>query len=186
MPVWSIEPVGARPSVSLRSWRAYEVPLNGPEAPWTLHVVGYSLEDESGQVSSAIQAFDPESACCRSRSGRVYLLMGAHGSNADAEYTWQRWKEVASLVEDRDVSGVVFSAIVAAARKGWRLPPLDNPHVVRAREILRTWSDEQFAAWWNNRSSFLGGRRPRDLLESEPELGVAGAKDQYEGEQYCG
>lgn len=183
MPVWSIEPVGAQPSVFLRSWRAYEVPLTGPDAPWTLHVVGYSLEDESGQVSSAIQAFDPESACCRSKSGRVYLLMGAPGSNADAEYTWQRWKEVASLAEERDVSDFMFAAIFAAARKGWCLPPLHNPHVASARDILRTWSDEQFNAWWNNRSSFLGARRPRDILQSEPELVVAGAKYQYEWER---
>jgi hypothetical protein len=170
--------------VTLRDW--FEVPLNGPDAPWTLHMLGFSLEDQTGQVSSPILAFDPDSGCCRSGGGSIYRLIGAPGANAGAECAWTRWKTAASVTAERDVSQAMFDAIFAPATKGWTPSPRGNPHVARAREILRDWSDAQFDAWFNNRSSFLDACRPRDILASKPELVVAAAQDQYDSEQYCG
>lgn len=56
-------------------------------------------------------------------------------------------------------------------------PPVDNPQLVTAREILRHWSDSRFETWWNSTSGFLNGRRPREVITTEPEMVVAAAQD---------
>lgn len=46
--------------------------------------------------------------------------------------------------------------------------PLEVPHVARAKRSLAAWSDAQFGACWNSSSSFLDGRRRREVLAMEP------------------
>lgn len=48
MPVWSIDSIEDRPDVTLRDWAAFEVPLHGPDLPWTRHLAGWSCEDQQG------------------------------------------------------------------------------------------------------------------------------------------
>jgi hypothetical protein len=117
MTVWTIAPVELRPDVTLESWAVFEVPLNGPDQPWTRHLAGYSLEDGQGQVCSAVESFDPATGQCVTRSGRVYRLRGRPGLGQDAEYVWRRWKRIASITEERDVTKEVF-AEMSAARPG--------------------------------------------------------------------
>ncbi|GAB3758905.1 hypothetical protein GCM10028796_05280 [Ramlibacter monticola] len=114
MPVWLIAPVEDRPSVTLRSWSVYEVPLLGDGQPWTRHFVGHSVEDRHGQVSSAVESFDPATGCGRTSSGRIYRLQGQAGGHADARHTWKRWKEINMISAERDVTPEVQGAIAAA------------------------------------------------------------------------
>lgn len=114
MSVWSIAPVELRPDVTLESWAVFEVPLNGPEQPWTRHLAGYSLEDGQGQVCSAVESFDPATGQCITSSGRVYRLRGRPGLGPDAAYVWRRWKRIASITEERDVTREVFAELKAA------------------------------------------------------------------------
>lgn len=117
MPVWSIDSIEDRPDVTLRDWAVFEVPLHGPGQPWTRHLAGWSCEDQQGQVCSPVQQFDPRTGSCLTESGRVYRLKGRPGLNADAEYVWNRWKRIASITAERDVTKEVFAA-VNAAREG--------------------------------------------------------------------
>lgn len=114
MPVWSIDSIEDRPDVTLRDWAAFEVPLHGPDQPWTRHLAGWSCEDQQGQVCSAVQQFDPQTGSCLTESGRVYRLKGRPGLNSDAQYVWNRWKRIAAITEQRDVTLEVSAAIKAA------------------------------------------------------------------------
>lgn len=114
MPVWNIDSIEDRPDVTLRDWAAFEVPLHGPDQPWTRHLAGWSCEDSQGQVCSAVQHFYPVTGTCITESGRVYRLTGRPGLNADAQYVWNRWKRIASVTEQRDVTKEAYDAIQAA------------------------------------------------------------------------
>jgi len=114
MPTWPIDSVEDRPDVTLRSWAAFDVPLNGTHQPWTRHFTGWSCEDGQGQVCSAVQHFDPATGKCVTESGRVYRLLGRPGHDLDAKYVWQRWKRIANVHEERDVTSEVLAAIQAA------------------------------------------------------------------------
>lgn len=111
MSVWSIDSIEDRPDVTLRDWAVFEVPLNGPGQPWTRHLAGWSCEDQQGQVCSAVQQFDPRTASCLTESGRVYRLLGRPGLNADAEYVWNRWKRIAGLTDEREVTKEIADAL---------------------------------------------------------------------------
>jgi hypothetical protein len=114
--VWPIAPVDERPDVTLTDWAAFEVPLNGVDQPWTRHLAGWSCEDTQGQVCSAIESFDPATGQCVTSSGRVYRLKGRPGLCSDASYVWRRWKRIASVEDERNVTGSVFQAMEAAQR----------------------------------------------------------------------
>lgn len=117
MPVWSIDSIEDRPDVTLRDWAVFEVPLHGPDQPWTRHLAGWSCEDQQGQVCSPVEQFDPQTASCLTESGRVYRLSGRPGLNADPEYVWNRWKRIAGITEQREVTKEVADAL-RAAKKG--------------------------------------------------------------------
>lgn len=121
MPVWRIDPVEQRPQVTLRSWAVYEVPLDGQNKPWTRHLAGYTLEEQPGQVSSPVLTFDPAAGRCVTRSGRIYQLHGRPGLSSDALYVWSRWKDLAGIAVERDVTDEtceVLERVQAATRLG--------------------------------------------------------------------
>ncbi len=119
MAVWQIDSIEDRPDVTLRDWAVFEVPLHGPGQPWTRHLAGWSCEDQQGQVCSAVQQFSPQTGSCVTESGRVYRLLGQPGLNADAQYVWNRWKRIAGLSEQREVTKEVADAL-RTAKKGAR------------------------------------------------------------------
>jgi hypothetical protein len=114
MPVWKISSIEDRPQVTLEEWAVFEVPLNGPDQPLTRHLAGRSCEDCQGQVSSPVLAFDPNSGAFRTRSGRVYRLVGLPGLCADGSYVLNRWLVLHGFDKVRDVTGQVFEAIYDA------------------------------------------------------------------------
>lgn len=48
---------------------------------------------------------------------------------------------------------------------------------LEVKEILKGHSDIKIAAWFESTSSFLGGRKPRDILLTEPNLVIEAARD---------
>lgn len=100
---WLLASISERPEVTLRDWQAYEVQQPG-RASMTRHLVRYCIEDRLGQVSSAIQRFDPTTMRGVTESGRVYQLLGKPGRHADADHTWQRWKRISSVTFEADVT----------------------------------------------------------------------------------
>ena len=114
MPVWQIDSITDRPDITLRDWAVFEVPLRGADQPWTRHLAGWSCEDQHGQVCSAVQQFDPQTRTCITESGRAYRLSGPPGLNADGEYVWNRWKHIAGVSGEREVTQEVIDALRTA------------------------------------------------------------------------
>jgi hypothetical protein len=75
---------------------------------------------------------------------------------------------------------------VGMARTGDIDPDAAHPAIARARQILAHYSDKSFVIWFNNPSSFLDGKRPRDVLDSDPERVVAQAQYMYDAEFFAG
>jgi hypothetical protein len=113
MPIWSIESVSETPEVILDSWRVFDVPLDGPDQPWTRHFVGDARGERQGQVSSAVEKFDVTTRCGVTRSGRIYQLAGRPGLGSDAQYVWNRWKRIAGVAEERDMTQEVLAQMPA-------------------------------------------------------------------------
>lgn len=88
---WRIEPITQAPTKTLDAWCVYEVPFDGPSAPWTRHLVGFRLEGCKGQVSSPVVAFDPVTRRALTRSGQIYELRVGPGFNTDAFVVWSSW-----------------------------------------------------------------------------------------------
>ncbi|OOG58054.1 hypothetical protein [Polaromonas sp. C04] len=101
--VWPIADISMRPSVTLSDWQAFEVQMRGA-ASRTRHFVGYCLEDRAGQVSSAVQEFDARTMRGIANSGRVYVLRGKAGRNADAESAWRHWVRLNGATDLEDIS----------------------------------------------------------------------------------
>lgn len=106
MPFWSFGTVEAEPEVSLHSWQICEAQYADGSA--TRHFIGRNADTFGGRVSTAIQSFDLASRRGRTQSGRVYELLGGPGIDLDAEYVWNNWCAVNSVVVSTDVTGVVL------------------------------------------------------------------------------
>ncbi|GAB3656417.1 hypothetical protein [Ramlibacter alkalitolerans] len=104
---WRIERIEQEPTKTLDAWMVLEVPLDGPEQPWTRHLVGFRLEGTKGQVSAPVEVFDPATRRAVTRSGTVYELGERPGVNADAFAVWGQWKHRFGIREERDVTMLV-------------------------------------------------------------------------------
>lgn len=96
---------------TLDAWMVMEVPFDGPELPWTRHLIGWRLEGCKGQVSSPVDEFDPVSRRAVTRTGRVYELGERPGVNADAFATWSLWRHRHGIQQERDISDDVEALI---------------------------------------------------------------------------
>jgi hypothetical protein len=113
---WRIERIEQLPTGTLDAWMVLEVPLDGPEQPWTRHLIGLNLEGCKVQVSSPVEAFDPIFRRALTRSGRVYLLGERWGLSADAFSLWGVWKHHFGIREEREVSDEVESLMLGWAQ----------------------------------------------------------------------
>jgi hypothetical protein len=98
MPIWTLAAVTAEPEVSLSRWRIFET------AEGTRHFVGADERDHTGRVSTAIVMFDCDSLRGETESGRIYQLIGEAGWSSNADYVWERWCKVNSVVSFTDVT----------------------------------------------------------------------------------
>lgn len=110
---WHLGVVDREPDKTLHAWSVFEVPFDGPDRPWTWHLVGWRVEGGRGQVSSPGVLLDPVARKALTRSGRVYELAERFGLNPDALAAWGAWKHRYGVREDRDVTEE-FVALIAA------------------------------------------------------------------------
>ena len=103
MSVWKASSIEQTPSVTLSRWRIYEVTTPYMDYP-TRHFVGYNETEREGRASSDIQEFDPATMQGLTRSGRVYKLTGEPGTDRDAAYVWDRWKQINEVETCRDIT----------------------------------------------------------------------------------
>lgn len=102
--IWRPASVTDEPETRLGSWQVYEVAADFNNRAPTIHLVGWTGYE--GRVCSAVQEFDKTTMKCRTRSGRVYELVGPPGFNRDAEHTFGMWlqrtgnPEIRCITED--------------------------------------------------------------------------------------
>lgn len=99
MPIWETTPVDEVPEIRLTAWRIYETERG------ERHFIGWNLTEREGRVSSAIEIYDPTTQRGRTRSGRIYQLVGSSAYSADAMYVWRRWCVINEVQQARDVTG---------------------------------------------------------------------------------
>jgi hypothetical protein len=114
--VWAVPDVSVMPRSTLRRWQAYETQAG------EVHLVGWCVEAFEGRTSSAVEAFDPKTRCCRTRSGRIYELEGEPGHHGDAEYVWNDWKRINAVtrvtVKTEDFALAIAQAAQARSIEG--------------------------------------------------------------------
>ncbi|MEN8518056.1 hypothetical protein [Burkholderia sp. RS02] len=98
MPVWKPRPASELPRIPLSRWRIIEI------QDGSRHFVGLDMFDSSGRVSSSIVAFDPVTLQGTTQTGRIYELVGRHGSSLNVEYVWTRWCELYEVTSYVDVT----------------------------------------------------------------------------------
>ena len=101
---WHLGVIDREPDKTLHAWSVFEVPFDGPDKPWTWHLVGWRVEGGRGQVSSPVVILDAVARKALTRSGRVYELGELPGLNADAFATWGAWKHRNGVLEDRNAT----------------------------------------------------------------------------------
>jgi len=88
--IWRPASITTEPETQLTQWQVYKVKNNAGE--WDIHFMGYAVYE--GRVCSAVQEFDSSTMRGRTKSGRIYELVGTQGFNRDAEYVWARWLNI--------------------------------------------------------------------------------------------
>ena len=69
------------------------------------HLVGYCLERNEGRVSSAVMSIDPATRRAATASGRIYVLSGPSGHDADAAWVWEQVAADNGSTEVEDLTG---------------------------------------------------------------------------------
>lgn len=108
MPIWKVATVTKQPHIQLVRWMIFETEKG------ERHCVGWNESYFEGRVSSAIEYIDIEKLVVRTVSGRVYLLHGEPGIDADGIYIWKEWKVVNSVEIDHEVTTEVWAIHLAA------------------------------------------------------------------------
>lgn len=84
--IWKPASVKQEPETKLTQWQVHKVKVGDDE---TIHFMGYAGYE--GRVCSAVQEFDMTTMRGRTKSGRIYELIGEPGTNRDAIYVWNHW-----------------------------------------------------------------------------------------------
>lgn len=87
--IHGIAPVQEQPATQLIRWQLFRV--RRPDGSITRHLVGHSVKDHEGRVSSAIERIDVARDAMVSSSGRVYEIGGEPCEDADASWVFRTW-----------------------------------------------------------------------------------------------
>ncbi len=130
MPLWKAAPVDAQPEMHLLRWQVFETDHAGR------HFIGWSQEERSGRVSSAILEYDPLQKRGKTLSGRIYQLEGPPGRDEDALYVWEHWHRVNGVTCVTDVTSEYSSVsgypLLHADSRGSDLRSRDHRSPLRA------------------------------------------------------
>ena len=102
--MWRPVSVKDEPLTHLHSWQAHKV--QNLDGSWDLHFHGYTGYE--GRVCSKVVEFDKEKMVGKTRSGRLYKLVGEPGYNGDAEYVWGNWLHTYGNPETEDVTDKLY------------------------------------------------------------------------------
>jgi hypothetical protein len=93
MPLWKVASIEDQPSVKLYDWKIMKM----QEGSYFAGNEGVG----AGRVSTEIVEYDPDKKIGRTKSGRVYQLLGDESPNLsrDASYVWDRYKQINNLTD---------------------------------------------------------------------------------------
>jgi hypothetical protein len=94
-------PVSDEPGIRLTQWSIKECGF--PDGTRARHLVGFDIVNHEGRVSSEIVEFDNVKMHVITSTGRVYALVGPAGRNKDADYVWDKWKQIYQVTNEVDV-----------------------------------------------------------------------------------
>jgi len=118
MSIYRAAPVELEPVVFLAAWRVFEASLCGQ--PPTRHLCGRQMPSRGGRASTAIEEINSVDRTVRTRSGRLYALLGNSGHNSDALYVWETWSSMNDAKDIRDVTDEIEALLVHADGSGDR------------------------------------------------------------------
>lgn len=111
MTIWLTTPVDEQPELSLKRWSVIEFEC---ETGRERVLVGYCIENREGRTSQDVLEMDLVSMVFKTKSGRVYRLIGPPGFDTDADYVFGRWCQINDIHDFDDVSKTVWSAHIDA------------------------------------------------------------------------
>ena len=91
--VWRTSSVSEEPQIRLIDWDVKK------DTAGCCYFVGTRADNGDGRVSTPIVEFDVERRRGRTRSGRVYELLGPSGRSRNGEYVWSLYKTANSITE---------------------------------------------------------------------------------------
>ena len=87
----------------LHRWRVMEAVLSGDIR--TRHVCAENSANSYGISTSSIQMFDPVAMTVKTRSGKIYHLIGQPEKSPLGEVAWRQWCSENDIVAEHDVTG---------------------------------------------------------------------------------
>lgn len=96
--VWRPASVNDEPEVQLCQWDIKK------DTAGRCYFVGSRVDDGTGRVSTAIVEFDAERHRGRTKSGRIYEMVGPRGRSSNGEYLWSLYKIANGITEITDQS----------------------------------------------------------------------------------
>ena len=107
---WAPRPVDEEPAYVLVRWRL--IALLG-----SLRLVGYNLTNREGRLSSRVVSLDAVAREARTMTGRIYVLAGPPGWDADGAWVLECWLEQQGVPSDevRDFTAELEAILSTAA-----------------------------------------------------------------------
>ena len=86
----------------MHRWRVMEAV--SPQGVRTRHVCGNDPNGSFGISTSAIQEFDPAAMTVKTRSGKIYALVGFPDKSPLGESAWRKWCNGNGVIVEVDVT----------------------------------------------------------------------------------
>ncbi len=100
--IHTIAPVEEQPATHLIRWQIFRV--RHPDGSITRHLVGHSVKDHEGRVSSAIERIDLARDAMVSRSGRVYEIGGEPCEDSNASWVFGVWRMRSNYSDPKEIT----------------------------------------------------------------------------------
>jgi hypothetical protein len=124
MIVFPFVDAASSPGLELVHWRAWEVQVPTYDAP-SWHLVGLLRRESCAKVSSALAQVNGAGNEARSKTGSLYSLASAPGSDTHATRLWQTWQRQHGVVVLREVTAEVLAGRQPASVHLLRRPGVD-------------------------------------------------------------
>lgn len=139
--VHSALPPRLQPSVTLVRWQVLETKTGAR------HLLGHSVQDREGRVSTRIARWDPATRIAVTQSGRTYAVDGMPGQDDDASHVFSMWAPANGIDVQACVNVTAEYAPAAINPKTVVQVPCDTLHQSSVHVSLPTETDLRVGDW---------------------------------------